>query len=30
MKHFVDDYFSVENFKKAYEKRVEEIGSKDF
>jgi hypothetical protein len=30
MEHFVDDYFSVKKFKKAYERRVEQIGSKDF
>jgi hypothetical protein len=29
IEHFVDDYL-VEKFKKAYERRVEQIGSKDF
>jgi hypothetical protein len=28
MEHFVDDYFSVENFKKAYARRIESVGDK--
>jgi hypothetical protein len=29
MEHFVDEY-SVEKFKKAYERRVEQLGDKNF
>jgi hypothetical protein len=30
MEHFVDDYFSVEKFKKAYARRVEQFGDRSF
>jgi hypothetical protein len=28
MEHFVDDYFSVEKFKKAYATRIEQLGDR--
>jgi hypothetical protein len=30
MEHFVDDYFLVEKFKKAYVRRVEQLGDRSF
>jgi hypothetical protein len=30
MEHFVNDYFSVEKFKKAYVRRVEQLGDRSF
>jgi hypothetical protein len=30
MEHFVDDYFSVDKFKKAYARRIESVGDKSF
>jgi hypothetical protein len=30
MEHFVDDYFSVEKFQKAYARRVEQLGDQSF
>jgi hypothetical protein len=30
IEHFVDDYFSVEKFKKAYARRVEQLGDRSF
>jgi hypothetical protein len=30
MEHFVNDYFSVEKFKKAYARRVEQLGDRSF
>jgi hypothetical protein len=30
MEHFVDDYFSVKKFKKAYARRVEQLGDRSF
>jgi hypothetical protein len=30
MEHFVDDYFSVEKFQKAYARRMEQLGDQSF
>jgi hypothetical protein len=30
MEHFVDEYFSVEKFKKAYKRRVKQLGDNNF
>jgi hypothetical protein len=30
MKNFMNDYFSVEKFKKAYARRVEQLGDRSF
>jgi hypothetical protein len=30
MEHFVDEYFSVERFKKTYARRVEQLGDRSF
>jgi hypothetical protein len=30
MEHFVDDYFSVDKFKKAYARSIENVGDKSF